>query len=366
MSAPTASGLDGIVLAHTVLSEVDGEHGRLVIRGYSVETLVERAIFEDVCALLWNGAWPSTDERAVVRAALAEAREEAFAMLPSLGSALRTPDSMEGLRAAVGHLRSANSASDRVRLTGAIAVFAAAWAREQVHQSPVPPQPLLSHAADCLQMLSGTVPEPAYARALDAYLCCVVEHGMNASTFTARVVASTGSDAVSAIVAAIGALKGPLHGGAPGPVLAMLDAVSHASRARAWLEAELTAGRRIMGMGHRIYRVRDPRAAALERAAAALEGSGVSAERLALARAVEREAERLLAERHPDRHLRANVEFYTAVLLDSVGIPRTLFSPMFAASRVVGWCAHVDEQRTVGRLIRPASVYVGPSALGTT
>lgn len=209
-------------------------------------------------------------------------------------------------------------------------------------------------------MLSGIEPAPAFVRALDAYLCCVVDHGMNASTFTARVVASTGSDTVSAIVAAIGALKGPLHGGAPGPVLDMLDAVGHAPRARTWLEAELAAGRRIMGMGHRVYHVRDPRAAALERAATVLEESGVSAERLPLARAIEREAERLLAERHPDRHLRANVEFYTAVLLDSLGIHRTLFSPLFAASRVVGWCAHVDEQRAVGRLIRPASVYVGP------
>lgn len=215
-------------------------------------------------------------------------------------------------------------------------------------------------------MLSGIVPAPASVRGLDAYLCCVVDHGMNASTFTARVVASTGSDTVSAIVAAISALKGPLHGGAPGPVLDMLDAVDTAPCARAWLETELAAGRRIMGMGHRVYQVRDPRAAALERAATMLEESGVSSERLPLARAVERAAEQLLAERHPNRHLRANVEFYTAVLLDSLGIPRTLFSPMFAASRVVGWCAHVDEQRSVGRLIRPASVYVGPSALGAT
>ena len=139
----------------------------------------------------------------------------------------------------------------------------------------------------------------------------------------------------------------------------MLDAVGNPGRARGWLEAELAAGRRIMGMGHRIYQVRDPRAAALERATSTFERSGVAADRLSLARAVESEAERLLAERHPERRLRANVEFYTAVLLDAIGVPRTLFSPMFAASRVVGWCAHVAEQRAVGRLIRPASTYVG-------
>src|SRR6187549_540489 len=253
MSAPAASGLDGVVVAHTTLSEVDGEHGQLVIRGYPVERLVERAAFEDVCALLWNGVWPSPVEHAVVRAALAKARADAFAMLPSLGGALGMSDGMESLRAAVGHFESTDSASDRLRLTGAIPVFAAAWARQQVDQPPVPPRTLLSHAADCLQMLSGKVPAPAFARALDAYWCCVVEHGMNASTFTARVVASTGSDTVSAVVAAIGALKGPLHGGAPGPVLDMLDAIGAPEHAAAWLAAELAQGKRIMGMGHRIY-----------------------------------------------------------------------------------------------------------------
>jgi citrate synthase len=224
----------------------------------------------------------------------------------------------------------------------------------------VPPRPTLSHAADYLLMLSGAIPDAARVAGLDAYLCCVADHGMNASTFVARVVASTGSDMVSAIVAAIGALKGPLHGGAPGPVLDMLDAIGQPDRARAWLEAELAAGRRIMGMGHRIYRVRDPRAAALERAASNLERAGAATDRLRMARAVEREAEQLLAEHYAGRALRANVEFYTAVLLEAVGIPRTLFSATFAASRIVGWCAHVDEQRRVGRLIRPASRYVGP------
>jgi citrate synthase len=363
MSGPHASGLDGIIVAETALSDVDGERGRLTIRGHSVEDLVERATFEDFCGLLWDGAWPTTDERRRIQSSLAEARVRAFAMLPSLGSALDTADGMEGLRTAVGHLRAGDPAIDRVRLTGAIAVFATAWARKQKSQPPVSPQPTFSHAADILQMLSGTESDPARVRGLDAYLCCVVDHGMNASTFTARVVASTESDLVSAVVAAICALKGPLHGGAPGPVLDMLDAIGRPEHARAWLEQEAAGGRRIMGMGHRIYRVRDPRAAALERATSALERSGVAADRLAIARAVEREAERLLAERHPERPLRANVEFYTAVLLDAVGIPRTLFSPIFAASRVVGWCAHVAEQRAVGRLIRPGSTYVGPATL---
>jgi len=209
-------------------------------------------------------------------------------------------------------------------------------------------------------LLSDRDPSAASIRGLDAYWCCVVDHGLNASTFAARLVASTGSDLISAVIGALGALKGPLHGGAPGPVLEMLDAIGSVPRARPWLESRLAAGERIMGMGHRIYRVRDPRALALEGAMSRLDQRAASTERLALARAIEREAERLLAERYPDRLLRANVEFYTAVLLEAVGIPRTLFSPMFAAARVVGWCAHVEEQRAVGRLIRPASVYVGP------
>jgi citrate synthase len=359
MTAPQASGLDGIIVAHTALSDVDGERGRLTIRGYSVEDLVERAMFEEVCGLMWNGAWPADQERDAIAAALADARVSAFDMLPSIGTALDSADSMEALRTAVGHLRAGNFVDDRLRLTGATAVFAAAWARRQQRLPAVPPRRTLSHAADILQMLSGNMPDPARVRGLDAYLCCVVDHGMNASTFTARVVASTGSDLVSAVVAAIGALKGPLHGGAPGPVLDMLDAIGQPDRAQSWLEQELAAGRRVMGMGHRIYRVRDPRAAALEGATARLERTGVAADRLAIARAIEHEAERQLAERHPERPLRANVEFYTAVLLDAVGIPRTLFSPLFASSRVAGWCAHVAEQRAVGRLIRPGSTYVG-------
>jgi citrate synthase len=182
---------------------------------------------------------------------------------------------------------------------------------------------------------------------------------MNASTFAARVVTSTQSDPVSSVVAAVGALKGPLHGGAPGPVLDMLDRIGDPAQVRPWLEAELAAGRRIMGLGHRIYRVRDPRAFVLERALGALEREGATG-RLALARLVERTAEELLAARHPDRPLRANVEFYTALLLEAVGLDRAAFTVTFAVGRCAGWLAHIAEQRRTGRLIRPGSRYVGP------
>jgi citrate synthase len=201
---------------------------------------------------------------------------------------------------------------------------------------------------------------PEQASALDAYLVTVAEHGMNASTFAARVVTSTGSDAVSAVVAAIGALKGPLHGGAPGPVLDMLDAIGRPEAAKAWLRAELLAGRRIMGMGHRVYRVRDPRAAVLERALELLEAATPRSPRLTLARAVERAADEALRRRRPGRELHANVEFYTAVLLEAVGLRRELFTPSFTVGRVAGWLAHVQEQRASGRLIRPSARYVGP------
>jgi citrate synthase len=210
-------------------------------------------------------------------------------------------------------------------------------------------------------MVQAQTPGAAAERALSTYLVTVSDHGMNASTFAARVVASTGSDAVSAIVAGIGALKGPLHGGAPGPVLDMLDAIGEPDRAVTWLDAELSLGRRIMGMGHRVYRVRDPRAAVLERALERLEQGGVPGRRLPLGRAVERAAVERLAQRYPERALRTNVEFYTALLLDALALDRRLFSTTFAVGRVVGWYAHITEQRQSGRLIRPESRYVGPA-----
>jgi citrate synthase len=355
-----AAGLEGVVVAETRLSEVDGERGRLIIGGHDVERLAGEVSFEDVTALLFRGHLPDAAEREASRAALAEGRALAFARLGSLGDALSRSDGMDALRAAAGHLAAEDGFDAPSRLTGALAVFAAAWARSRAGAPPVAPDPALSHAADYLRMIRGEAPSPALAAALDAYLVTVVDHGMNASTFAARVVTSTGSDAVSAVVAAIGALKGPLHGGAPGPVLDMLDAIGVPERAEAWIEGELNAGRRIMGMGHRIYRVRDPRAAVLERATQRLSAGGVTSSRLALARAVERAAEGVLRERRPDRPLRANVEFYTAVLLDALGLERSAFTPTFAVGRVAGWCAHIEEQRATGRLIRPASRYVGP------
>ena len=210
-------------------------------------------------------------------------------------------------------------------------------------------------------MLDGKVPSPARLRALETYLNTVIDHGLNASTFTARVIASTGSDLVSAVTGAIGALKGPLHGGAPRPALDMVFAIGDASRAEAFLRNKLESGERLMGFGHRVYKVRDPRADVLAAAAELLFTSGEADRKLyELARAVESVAIRLLDEYKPGRNLRTNVEFYTALLLHGIGLDVSRFTPTFAISRVAGWVAHALEQRRANRLIRPQSVYVGP------
>jgi citrate synthase len=348
------SGLEGVVVADTRLSDVDGERGHLVIAGHDVESLAPRASYEEMWSLLEGRSRDPED----IRRSLGKARVDAFQKLSRVGDAFALSDGMDALRASTAHL---GGDADADAVIGAVAVHAAAWSRVSHGLSPIAPDPSRSHAADYLSMVTGTAFE-ARTRALETYLVTVSDHGMNASTFTARVIASTGSDLVSSIVGAIGALKGPLHGGAPGPVLDMLDAIGTPDGAERWLEAELAAGRRIMGMGHRIYRVRDPRAAVLEGAIERLEHAGVHTPRLALARAVEKAALGVLRARHPNRPLAANVEFYTAVVLDAVGLPRTLFAPTFAVGRVAGWCAHVFEQRETGRLMRPASRYIGKEA----
>jgi citrate synthase len=354
-------GLEDVVVAETALSLVDGEGGRLVVRGHPIEALAERG-FEAMCGLLWDGALPSRARAEAVRRGLGAGRAEAFRELARSPAALDAGDAMEALRAGVAALHAPDEPEERTgfRLAGAIAVLLAAWRRRRLGAEPLAPDPERGHADDLLRMLSGAPAPAALVRGLDTYLATVAEHGMNASTFTARVVASTRSDAVSAVVAALGSLKGPLHGGAPGPVLDMLDAIGSEERATAWLAAELAAGRRIMGLGHRVYRVRDPRALVLETALAALEAEGVASRYLGLARAVEGAAVAALDAHRPERKLRANVEFYTAVLLDALGIPRALFTPVFAAGRSAGWLAHITEERAVDRLIRPRQRYVGP------
>jgi citrate synthase len=240
-------------------------------------------------------------------------------------------------------------------------VFTAAVVRAQAGEAPVRPDLALGHAADTLRMLRGKPATRAEVDALDTYLVTVSDHGLNASTFAARVIASTRAGLTSAVLGGISALKGPLHGGAPGPIIDMLDAIGRPENARAWIEDALDRGDRLMGFGHRVYRVRDPRADALKSAVRKLtEGSNTMPGRLAFAEAVETAALAILKARKPDRSLQTNVEFYTALLLEALAYPPSAFTCVFATGRVCGWIAHAREQLAGGRLIRPQSRYVGP------
>lgn len=356
-----APGLEGVVATRTRLTMVDGAAGRLIIAGFPVEELAGRAMFEETLYLLWNGALPDEDQLEVLRRNLAARR-----VLPEVtGNVLeavagRVPP-MDALRMAAGTLGSGDGddCDDTLRLVAAFPTIVATHWRLSRGQEPVEPDPELSHAANYLYMLSGETPTPEQTHALETYLNTVSDHGMNASTFAARVIVSTRSDIVSAVVGAVGALKGPLHGGAPGPALDVVFEIGEASRAEDYLRAKLDRGERLMGFGHRVYRVRDPRADVLAAAAERLYATDADRDLYRLALEVEKTAVRLLAERKPGRNLDTNVEFYTALLLHGLGLPTELFTPTFAVGRVVGWTAHCFEQREVDRIIRPQSEYVG-------
>lgn len=358
-------GLEGVVAAETRLSHVDGEGGRLIIAGFSVETLAAKASFEEVVHLLWHDRLPDADELPAFQAGLAAARsipEATIALLRE--AAARGVAPMDALTLAAGTLRLAAPASgeplDEARLlVAAMPTIVAAYWRLLQGREPIAPDPGLGHAANFLWMLSGQPPAEAAARALETYLNTVVDHGLNASTFTARVIVSTRSDMLSAVVGALGALKGPLHGGAPGPALETVFSIGTPERAEPVLRAMLARGERLMGFGHRIYKVRDPRAVVLQEAAARLYADGGDRALYELALHVERTALALLAEHKPGARLQTNVEFYTALLLHGLGLDTALFTPTFAVGRVAGWTAHALEQLANNRLFRPQSAYVG-------
>jgi citrate synthase len=379
-----AHGLAGIVIAETRLSRVDGEAGELVIGGFALEELAPKAEFEDTLFLLFHDRLPSDRERRRLAGALKAAREISPATLAVLRAAVAGgAEPMDALRMGFATLGLAEDDLHRtalqaepaeanqrraVRLVAAMPVLVGAIHRLRQGHEPLASDPELDHVANYLYLLSGARPSPEHVRALTTYLNTTVDHGMNASTFTARVVASTRSDMASAIVAALGALKGPLHGGAPGPALDMVFALQREAEAagrplarvaEAWTRDQVEKGARIMGFGHRVYRVRDPRADVLGGAARALftETGGSALYDAALG--VEDAVLRVLAELKPGRVLQTNVEFYTALLLHSLGLPSPLFTPTFAVARVAGWTAHVLEQIDEDRLIRPRVLYTG-------
>lgn len=360
-------GLEGVVAAQTRLSHVDGQRGEMILGGYAVEQIAPNASFEEVVYLLWHDRLPDAQELAALGAALAQRRSLPRATTNLLCEIAREQlPAMDALRMAAGTLDLELSAAERAGDGLALALLArlptaiAAWWRLRHGLPPVAPDPALGHAANYLYMLFGERPSAAAARGLNTYLNTVADHGLNASTFTCRVITATRSDLVSAVTGAIGALKGPLHGGAPGPALDMVFEIGAAERAEAYLRAKLERGERLMGFGHRIYKVRDPRAEVLGAAAASFYAATEDKRQLyKLATAVEETAVRLLAEYKPGRNLQTNVEFYTALLLHGLGLPVELFTSTFAIGRAAGWIAHAQEQIATGRLIRPASHYVG-------
>jgi citrate synthase len=351
---PYSPGLEGVLAGETSLSKVDGAKGRLTYRGYRIGDLVEHGTYPAVAHLLWTGDW---DPKA--RMATAPVPE---AVLTTLRALPKTAKPMDALRTAV----SAWGATENlpypptVEQARALTAFSpsalAAFARIREGKDPVEPDPSLDLVEGFLYQLTGEPPEPATARALDAYFIVGAEHGFNASTFTARVVIGTNSDIASAVVAAIGTMKGPLHGGAPSEVVDQLAKVGSVEHAEQWLNDALDRGERLMGFGHRVYRAYDPRAAALRKVA---EGMEHKPDWLELAIQVEDVALRILAERHPDRVLKTNVEYYAAPVLMGVGLTPDLFPATFSLARHAGWTAHVLEQAANNRLIRPDVRYVG-------
>ncbi len=345
-------GLEGLVVAETRLSHVDGQAGRLVIAGQDLADLVRGETFLGVAARLMaaaGAAWPQDPD------ALAAAQTAVFGRIGPFLAAARGLSPVAALRLGLAM----QETDDPVPLLAAGPVLLAAHLRARQGLAPVAPDPSASLAAGFLAMLNpdqDAALRQSLARGLDVYWMTVSDHGLNASTFTARVIASTQAGTMAAVVGALGALEGPLHGGAPGPVLDMLDAIATPAAAGPWLRAALARGERLMGFGHRIYRVRDPRADVLKAALRDLPPSP----RLALAEVVEAEARTALAAHRPDRPLETNVEYYTALVLEAVGLPRDAFTAAFGLGRMAGWLAHCAEQRRTGRLIRPQSRYIGP------
>ncbi len=366
-------GLEGITAAATNIAEVDGQNGRLTLRGYDVSELSGKVTFEEVAYLLWNGNLPTEAEYDDLKAVMSAARALPEPVLAALRALSPHASGMHILRMGAAMLsvgyRNVDSldlaAAKRraARLQAQMSAVVAHTYRLKNGQDIVTPKPEHGLAAGFLYMLEGVEPEPARVDGLNAYMVAVSEHGLNVSTFCARVAISTDSDMVSALTAAVGALKGPKHGGVPGPVLDMLHAIGTPAQTDAYIRAEMNAGRRIMGFGHRIYKVRDPRAALLSAAAEKMAALTNDYELLNLTKSVEQTTIDVLAELKPGRDLYANVELYAALILHAVGVPSELFTPVFAVGRTAGWTAHMIEQLDGNRIIRPDSVYTGPRDL---
>lgn len=365
-------GLTNVVAAHTALGDVRGQEGFYHYRQYSAIDLARERTFEDAWYLLLFGDLPTPDQLAAFRARIAAARRipaEVAELLPAIARLTAAGDALAGLRMALAAvaahdgIRPVYDEDDDARIGDAIRVAAVTpalvAALHAYATGAVPPEARddLGHVADYLRLVTGRVPDAAHEHALSAYLTAAIDHGFNASTFTARVIASTGADVAAAVDGALGALSGPLHGGAPSRALDTLDAIGTPDRIDEWITETVRSGGRVMGFGHAVYRTEDPRSRMLRDVA-----QGFGGDRVAFAVQVEARVQQLLAELKPGRGLHTNVEFYAGVVMELCGIPRSLFTPTFAVARVVGWTAHIVEQAADGKILRPSSRYDGPAA----
>ncbi|BBC93169.1 citrate synthase/methylcitrate synthase [Streptomyces griseofuscus] len=363
-------GLAGVVVTETEIGDVRGREGFYHYRQYSAVDLAATRRFEDVWHLLVHGTLPDAERAAAFAAETAALRrlpEEVRASLPAIAAASRVSGPLAGLRTGLSLLGAARGfrplydldadrrRADTLAACAAVPTLLTALYRLGRGLEPVEPREDLPHAANYLYMLTGSVPDPRRARAVEQYLISTVDHGFNASTFTARVIASTGADAAACLTGAVGALSGPLHGGAPSRALDTLDEIGTPDRVDAWIRERVLAGERIMGFGHAVYRTEDPRSRMLREIAL-----GFGGPRVEFAVEVERRVEAVLAELKPGRELHTNVEFYAGVVMELCGLPREMFTPTFAAGRVVGWSANILEQAADSKIIRPAARYVGP------
>ncbi|MYW48431.1 citrate synthase/methylcitrate synthase [Streptomyces sp. SID161] len=365
-------GLAGVVVAETQVGDVRGREGFYHYRQYSAVDLARGRGFEDVWHLLVHGTLPDASRGAAFAAETAALRHlpgDVRAVLPAIAAAGRLSGPLAGLRTALSLLGAARGLrpvydidtdrrrADTVAVCAAVPTLLTALYRLGRGLDPVEPRDDLPYAANYLYMLTGSEPDQRRARAVEQYLISTVDHGFNASTFTARVIASTGADVAACLSGAVGALSGPLHGGAPSRALDTLDAIGTPDRIDPWIRERVLAGDRIMGFGHAVYRTEDPRSRMLREIAL-----GFGGPRVEFAVEVERRVEAILAELKPGRELHTNVEFYAGVVMELCGLPREMFTPTFAAARVVGWSANVLEQAADSKIIRPAARYVGPRA----
>lgn len=353
-------GLEGIIGAQTAISHVDGANGRLIYQGYVIADLAQEMSFEEVAFLLWQGRLPNRQELDGLTSELAANRELTQAATIALDALPSDTDPMDVLRSVVSvqgveHRLAKPTAPLAIHATASFPTILAKFYRRQLGLEPVKPRRELGHAANYLWMMTGKESSPEIVQALNTYLVLLADHGMNASTFTARVIASTESDLTSALVGAIGALKGPAHGGAPSAVIEQLDLIGAAPDAETHMRDMRKRKEKFMGFGHRVYRVYDPRAKILKAMCERMNPKFYE-----LASRVEEIALSILHEEHPERPQSVNVEFYSAGVLQAIGLPKEYFTPTFACARVAGWSAHVLEQAAHNRIIRPQSEYIGP------